>query len=83
MQPTVTPRPKRTTLVLVLLIGPTALLIITFILYAISNLAFGVETTPQPVGAVVVNIILFLTGAVGVITWLPGLIAGIILLTKK
>ncbi|MDB5161620.1 MAG: hypothetical protein JWM52_128 [Candidatus Saccharibacteria bacterium] len=76
-----------------LLIAPTALLILSFILYAVVNWIFS-ATTPTPTdstnlysdGSIVTtisNIILFLMGVVGVITWLPGIVVGIILLATK
>jgi hypothetical protein len=75
---------------LVLLIGPSALLVLTFALYAISNLITNsaapssgeLFAQPSPISSVI-NILLFLLGTVGVITWLPGIIIGIILLNKK
>jgi hypothetical protein len=80
-----------------LLIGPTALLILTFMLYAIINLISAGVAEPAPVssgtpdslfaedpaGTTAANIILFLFGALGVLTWLPGLIIGIVLLATK
>jgi|GEM_PF-500914 len=101
-----------------LMIGPTALLVVALILFAITNSIaaapndtdtnmaptqsaeqntsgqeslFGDSTTttdsdtqlfnePSP-GQTIANILLFITGTVGVIAWLPGLITGIILLT--
>lgn len=43
---------------------------------------FG-DTTGTSIFRTIANIVLFLTGAVGVITWLPGLIIGIVLLATK
>jgi hypothetical protein len=85
-------RNKRKILALWLLIGPTALIIGTLILYAIVNFLVA-STTPAPAEGdmfgsqspiqSILNVILFLIGTISVITWLPGIIAGIILLTTK
>jgi len=40
---------------------------------------FGEQSTAQTIG----NVLLFIAGAVGVATWLPGMIAGIILLATR
>lgn len=73
-----------------LLIGPTALIVGSIILYAVANLimssitpAAGEELGGQSVVQTIVNILLFLVGAVSVLTWLPGIIVGIILLTTQ
>lgn len=90
--PTSTKMSGRTKAALWLMIAPTALFIATFMLYAIVN--FIVATvTPEPTsgqlfsgggtGTVVVNVLLFLAGVVSFITWLPGLIIGIVLLATK
>jgi uncharacterized membrane protein len=83
---------KRKTLALWLLIGPTALIVTAVILYAVANFIIA-STAPTPgngemFGApstfgMVVNVVLFLVGSVSVITWLPGIIIGIILLTTQ
>ena len=79
----------RTKLALWLMIGPAALLIVSFIGYAIINWIFmsapaatdstGLFTAESP-AKVIFNIIFFLTSVVGIITGLPGLIIGIVLL---
>ncbi len=83
---------KRTKGALWLLIAPTALFIVTFILFAVINLIFnqtmqlpadGEALAPTPLIVTITNIILFLTGVVSVITWLPGIIIGIVLLATK
>lgn len=77
---------------LICLIGPSALLVLTLLAYALTN--FIVSSTAGPatgdamfnapsIGTKIVNIILFLVGAITVLTWLPGLIAGIILLATR
>lgn len=78
---------------LVWLIGPTALLIVTILLYAIGNFIAGsaapspsdsAELFSQPsIGTRIINILLFLVGGVTVLTWLPGIIIGIVLLTTR
>ena len=79
----------RTKLALWLLIAPTALFVATFLLFAIANwilnptmwpTADGEAFAPTPIGVTIANIVLFLTGTISVITWLPGLITGIVLL---
>jgi len=82
----------RTKAALWLMIAPTGLFIATFILYAITNF-ITTATAPEPEagqlfssgggGIVIVNVLLFLTGVVSFLTWLPGLIIGIVLLATK
>lgn len=83
---------KRKTLALWLLIGPTALIIASIILYAVVNFIVA-STAPAPINGelfntpsplrMVTNVLLFLVGTVSVITWLPGIIIGIVLLTTE
>lgn len=81
---------KRKILALWLLIGPTALIIGSIILYAVVNFILG-ATAPTSgdmfespsVLRSILNIILFLAGTISVIAWLPGIITGIILLTTQ
>jgi hypothetical protein len=82
---------RRTGLALLLLIGPSALIILAIIIAAVSNFVFS-ATAPSTGDALypddnpvrtIVNVIVFLMGTVTVITWLPGIIIGIILLNKK
>lgn len=74
---------------LVCLLGPTALIVISLLLYATLNFIFGATATngdlfgEQSPAKTIFNVVLFLIGAVSVITWLPGLIAGIILLATR
>jgi hypothetical protein len=89
-------RSKRTVLALWLMIGPTTLIIVTFILFALLNWVFG-ATIPAPTSAegelfaesstpliiTLGNVLLFLAGAISVITFLPGLIIGIVLLATR
>lgn len=75
---------------LICLIGPTALLVVSFIGYALLNFlagsaqpAEGELFTEEPAWKSIANIVLFLTGAITVLTWLPGIIVGIILLATS
>lgn len=94
-QPTETPlapvKKRRTGLALLLLIGPSALIILAIIIAAVSNFIFS-ATAPTTGDALftnehpahtIVNVIVFLMGTVSVLSWLPGIIIGIILLAKK
>jgi hypothetical protein len=94
MEPTVQLAPRkisgRTKTALWLLIAPTALLIISFILFAIINLVFnpsmqlpadGEALSPTPIGITIANVLLFSLDAISAIAWLPGIIIGIVLLT--
>ena len=92
MQPTKTKMAGRTKAALWLMIGPTALIITVFILYAILNWLFGAAATTSTDGSlfgttspgvVIANIMLFIAGTITVITWLPGMIIGIVLLATK
>jgi hypothetical protein len=78
---------------LVCLIGPTALIVISVLLYAIVNFVAGSTTQtgpsdtelfaqPSPVHTIS-NVVLFVIGAISVATWLPGIIVGIILLATR
>ncbi|MFY9228450.1 MAG: hypothetical protein WAO28_03975 [Candidatus Microsaccharimonas sp.] len=82
---------KRTKGALWLLIAPTALIVLTFILYAIVNLIASTATPPPtegqlftetPAGMVIINVILFIVGTLATVAWLPGLIVGIVLLAS-
>ena len=62
-----------------LLIGPSALFVGVIILYAVTNLIF-------PEVAIIktfTNIAAFLAGLISFLTWLPGMIIGIVLLATK
>jgi hypothetical protein len=72
-----------------LLIAPTVMIIFTFAAFAIINLIFNPTMwptpdtelfAPTPIGITISNVILFITGAVGIVSWLPGLILGTVLL---
>ncbi len=102
----------RTKIALWLMIGPTMLIAVAFILFGITNVVLGnipeslptscIDQSPSANGALVateacekelfgefsfaeslLNIFLFTVGAVGVFTWIPGLITGIVLLIKR
>lgn len=76
--------PKRTQLALWLMIGPSALLLVSIIGFAIANALLGIlGLLGSNTLTVVVNISLYLIGSLAVVTLLPGLIAGIILLATK
>jgi len=80
----------RTKTALWLMIGPTALMIVAFLGYALINLAFATTTAAtvtesapfgeQTVVQTIANVLLFLVAVVTFLTWLPGLIIGIVLL---
>lgn len=89
-------RNGRTVAALWLLIGPTALLIVSFILFAIINWVTAATVTPTPTpaeggslfgessaGSTIANIILFLAAGISALTFLPGIIIGIILLATR
>lgn len=74
---------------LICLLGPTALIIVSVLLYAIVNFitasVAGTDTqgfNDSPVRTIS-NVILFLIGAVSTLTWLPGIIVGIVLLATR
>lgn len=86
-----TPKKSHKVFGLILLLGPTAFIIFSIVLYAVLNFIFsgtaqpnadGLFPDPSPIQSIL-NIFLFLAGAAGVIAWLPGIIVGIILLAKK
>ena len=84
-------RSKRTIVAIYCLIGPTALLIGGFVLFAFLNLILNAVIPPapltgselfgqDPVWRTILNVIGFLVTAIGFLTWLPGIIVGIVLL---
>ena len=77
---------------LICLIGPSVLLVVSLTAYAVIN--FMVNTNASaPAGdslsadtnpiAVITNVMLFIVGSITVLTWLPGIIIGIILLASR
>lgn len=81
---------KHRTLALWLLIGPSALFVITLVTTLMAPALFPDQppapgelfSEPHP-GRTVINIFAFLSGAIVFLTWLPGIIIGSILLAKK
>lgn len=83
---------KRTLGAIWLLIGPTILIIFAIFGFAILNWIFnptfwphadGAPFAPTPIGISIMNILFFFSGLVGTLTWLPGLVVGIVLLATK
>lgn len=71
------------------LVAPSVLFILGIILGLISNIMLS-QATPvegelfaSNPGQSIINIFIFLIGAVTILTWLPGIIIGIILLVKR
>lgn len=83
----------RTRLALCLMLIPTALILASILLYAVVNFIMaGAAPEPSADGELfgeqspvrtILNVILFVLGSAGVAAWLPGLIAGIILLATR
>lgn len=65
---------------IICLVAPTALILLSIILYSIVQFVAGDSLSTV---RTISNVILFLTGAVAVMTWLPGIIVGIILLATR
>ena len=85
----------KTTWGIICQVAPTALVIVSILAYAILNFIAGsqettqlasdslfAETGPSPLRTIG-NVLLFLVGAIAVMTWLPGIIIGIILLATR
>ncbi len=70
---------RRKKIALWLLIGPSALFVGTLILYPVTNVLFPASSVIKAT----INIILYLAGVVTILTWLPGIIIGTILLATK
>ena len=70
---------------LICLIAPTALLILSVLIYAIFSFVFSSFNSASGASSpnAIVNILLFLVGGLAVLTWLPGIIVGIILLATR
>lgn len=76
---------------LICLLGPTALIILSILLYATFNFIASITTSdavlatgPTPIWTTIANVVVFVGGALGVIAWIPGLMFGIfLLLTRK
>jgi len=77
---------KQLTWGLICLILPTALIFFSMLAYAVANFISGADSASSSdlsTGQMIINVILFLIGALGVAAWLPGIIAGIILLVTR
>lgn len=75
---------KRSVGALWLIIGPIALLIVTFFLYALLSWFTGTPLNDTlSVLQVILNVVLFIIGVVAVLAILPGIIIGAILLATK
>lgn len=81
---------SRRAVALLLMVGPTALLIVSIIGYALVNFLFSMTTASsdtlfaQPSTLqMLINVLLFVVGAIVVMTWLPGLVIGTVLLVTK
>lgn len=85
---------RRTKIALWLMIAPTALIIVVFMLFAILNFVFYTPAaapaegelfteSPSSLFTTISNVILFVVGAISVTTFLPGLITGIVLLATR
>lgn len=88
-QPQAPVRKSHKGLALAFLIGPTALFVgalicgaIAMQLPAASVDEFGMADADSPVKTAL-NVLAFAFGSIGVLTWLPGVIIGIILLVRK
>jgi hypothetical protein len=79
---------KRTKIALWLLIAPTAMIIAGLLLFALASwiLSYN-DLLGSNALTVTLNILLYFISLIGILTWLPGLIIGIVLLatppTKK
>lgn len=61
------------------LIGPTALVIVSLLAYAGLNLLLG---TSSPISTVI-NIALYIVGVIAILSWLPAVVIGIVLLATR
>ena len=96
-QPTPKKRITRTAVALILLISPTVLFVLTFLGFALVNLFLGQGIPDQdpalnpnpsspliaPIVVSVLNTLFFIGGVISVLTWVPGIVIGIILLATK
>jgi len=82
----------RTKLAILLVIGPTLLIVTSFILFALINLILNPTFWPKadtealantPIAITIINAFFFVLGATGVIAWLPGVIIGAYLLIRR
>jgi heme/copper-type cytochrome/quinol oxidase subunit 2 len=79
---------------IICLTAPTVLFVLTLLIYAIVNfIASSTSDTPanaetlvavsSPAWVVVVNVVLYIFGAISVIAWIPGIVVGIVLLSSR
>lgn len=74
---------------IILLVAPTALIIITLVMYAVMNIAFASSGSngdlfrDRSPATSIMNIFLFIFGTIGFLSWLPALIIGIVLLATQ
>lgn len=75
---------------LVCLIGPTALITVSIVIYAIVGFVASTSTSTtnslsnEPsVAHVIMNLLMFIVGGIAILTWLPGIVVGIILLANR
>ena len=82
----------RTKVALSLILGPTVLIAVTFSIFSLLNLVFSLTFQPTPdtanfaatpVFITILNVILFTIGSIGIVSWLPGIIIGAVLLATK
>ena len=66
---------------IVCLVGPSVLFVASIILYATANLAYSIDVDSAVRS--IINALLFFVGTITIITWLPGIIVGIILLVTR
>lgn len=80
---------SRKTTAIILLTAPTAAIVLSFVLGIVSSMNAANSTASgdlfgnQPTEGTFLNILVFLFATAGFITWLPGVIIGIVLLTTK
>ena len=74
---------KKLTWGLVCLVGPTLLLILTILLYAAANFITSASSGGSGGSNTIANVLLYLVGAATALTWLPGVIVGIVLLATR
>lgn len=83
------PMNKRTKIALWLMIAPTAVLVLNFLLFAVVNYLFRGAPSADGLFAsqdaiqTISNVFLFVLGLAAFLAWLPGLIIGIVLLATK
>lgn len=76
---------------MLLLVGPSTLFLLAVLLNAIVNFVVGSsqpsgtdQLFPQPTPfSTVASVVTFIMAAMSIVTWIPGLIIGIIFLKKK